>query len=399
MPKRRELRMESASTTWSLLLIVSVVWIGYVVAGYPLLAILLGRMARRAAPVSGPETVPFVSVVIAAHNEVRAIEARLHDVFASGHPRERLEVIVASDGSSDGTETICGAVFGDAVVLLRSLQRVGKTKMLDEAVQYAKGDLLVFTDATTRFRPGTMQSLLAPFNDPLVGCSAGRLAYAHRRADGAGLHDTFRSIEDLVRSSEAAFGYVPSVSGALHAMRRDLYRSARADATRDLLDPAQVVALGRRVAFDPDCVADEIGPTTAAESIRSRARMTLRGLTALPTALVMLTGAGRWVAVWQLVSHKLLRWLLWIPAGLAWLSHFAIALVDPAWVLLFVLHSALWAASVTGALLAVRGVGGGVASAIGFPVLTLVPMALATIDWCRGRRAALWQTDRASDPS
>jgi len=373
---------------------ISFAWIAYVVAVFPVIVQLLGGKRRATPRQAAPGVQPLVSVVIAVHNEQDEIEARLRNVLAAGLPKDRVELVVSSDGSTDRTDEICRNFDEAPVVLVRSILRRGKTPALDAAVQRSSGEILVFSDATTRFRPDTLALVAAAFADPTVGCVGGFVRYRDRRADGAGLHARFRRHEDRTRSAEAALGYVPSVSGAIHALRRGVYQPVAPEATRDLVDPAQAVAGGFRVVLLPDCLVDECGPSRASESARARVRMTLRGFASLPSVLGALAGARRWIAIWQLLSHKVLRWLLWIPLLLAILAHAWLATQDPTWASLWTIHAGLWLVSVAAACTAWLGSTSGLAQVAGYPVVQIGSMAYATLRWCLGGSAARWRPDR-----
>ncbi len=159
----------SALLFWTAILLLA-----YAYAGFPLLVIAVGRFRGR--PVrTGPVT-PRLSVIIAAYNEECGIAARLDNVLACDYPADQLEIIVASDGSTDATEDIVSA-YANWRVRLLALPRRGKIRALDEAVRCARGEVLVFSDANIHFHPGALRALAANFADPAVGGVAGHSAY------------------------------------------------------------------------------------------------------------------------------------------------------------------------------------------------------------------------------
>src|SRR2546422_1037504 len=155
----------------------------YVYAGSPCLIFLLARLRPR--PVRKAPVLPTVSFIVAAYNEERVIAAKLENTLALDYPAERLEVMVVSDGSTDATEEIVRTRFAGRVKLL-ALPRQGKTLAQNQAVAIATGEIVVFSDATTVYQPGSLRALVANFADPEVGCVTGTTIYATERAAAVG---------------------------------------------------------------------------------------------------------------------------------------------------------------------------------------------------------------------
>ena len=160
----------------------------YIFVGYPLLVKLVGAFYRR--PVIKRDIAPVVSVIIAAHNEEQVIAEKLDNLLGSDYPAGRLEILVASDGSTDATETIVGRYAPQGVRLL-ILTRCGKLMALNQAVANAQGEILVFTDANTFFEPYAVRRLVSNFADPEVGGVCGNKQYRRMRSgDSAGAGET-----------------------------------------------------------------------------------------------------------------------------------------------------------------------------------------------------------------
>src|SRR5215467_7999590 len=150
--------------------------IALIYAGYPALMFALRLMLRR--PVRRDDITPRVSVIIAAYNEERDIAAKLKNTLALDYPRERMEIIVASDCSTDRTDEIVRSFSAQGVILYRQPERFGKTVAQNRAVKASSGEILVFSDATTICESGAIRKIVRNFADPEVGCVAGQLIYA-----------------------------------------------------------------------------------------------------------------------------------------------------------------------------------------------------------------------------
>jgi len=153
----------------------SVALLLYTYAGYPLLLALVSRLRPRA--IRRAEGTPGVSVIITAYNEERDLYAKLENTLALDYPADQLEIIVASDCSTDRTDEIARAFEARGVRLLRQPERLGKTAAQNAAVEQARGDILLFSDATTLYWPNALRAMIPNFADSTVGCVAGRLVY------------------------------------------------------------------------------------------------------------------------------------------------------------------------------------------------------------------------------
>src|SRR5437870_111415 len=149
--------------------------LGYTYAGYPLLLAVASQLRSR--PVRRADWIPTVSVIITAYNEEQALAAKLANTLMLDYPKEKLEIIVASDCSTDRTDAIAREFAPLGVRLHRQPQRLGKTAAQNAAVELARGEILLFSDATTLYRPDVLRAMMPDFADPTVGCVAGQLLY------------------------------------------------------------------------------------------------------------------------------------------------------------------------------------------------------------------------------
>jgi cellulose synthase/poly-beta-1,6-N-acetylglucosamine synthase-like glycosyltransferase len=296
---------------WSSLFLVLYPW-----AVYPLLVAVLGLLRPRR--VRRAKQLPMVTVLIPAHNEEHAIEATVANKLAQDYPRERLQVLVVSDGSSDGTDAVVQGMAGAGVELVRQEPRRGKAAALNLAVRQARGDVLVFSDANSSFAPDTVRLLCENFADPTVGYVTGRLVHLGERGTGSGASSGYTRYENLLRSWETRFHSVIGVNGGVDAMRRDQYLDVPPHLPADLVLPLQVLGRGHRVVYDERAESAEEANAEEAREFRVRVRGALRGLQALLHMSHLLDPQRHPRAAFCLWSHKLLRYptVLLLPVAL-----------------------------------------------------------------------------------
>jgi len=363
---------------------------------YPLALWLRARWAPR--PVASADWTPSVSLVVCAHDEAKSIAAKLENALALDYPRERLEICLASDGSSDGTVEIARRFEARGVRVL-DLPRRGKAHALDAAVQATRGEVLAFSDANSEWQPGALRALVRPLADDSVGGVAGDQRYRRREgpADGAAFGErSYWSFDRWQKQWQSEAGSVVSATGAIYAVRRSLYEPPPPDATDDFMVSTGVVARGRRLVFAPDAVAFEPPARNGAGEFRRKLRVVTRGLRAVAYRRALLDPFRFGAYALELLLHKLWRRLTWIPL-----------------LGLLTLAPACWAEG--GALAGVASaVVGGVALGVAglalpalarwkpvalaaYVVMVQAACALACVDLVRGRRVSHWEPERARD--
>ena len=223
--------------------------------GYPLLLMVWG-MGKSATPVRVYAN-PKVTIVIAAWNEARHIAARIDNCLQQIYPSEMLEIVVVSDGSTDETSSIVRSFASKGVSLVELETRMGKAVALNVGVAAAHGEIVVFADARQSFSPTAVRELVANFADALVGAVSGELILesnsAGPTAEGVGLYWT---IEKWIRQKEAAIDSIVGATGAIYAIRRDLFEALPPGTILDdLLTPMRIVMQGYRVVFEGRALA------------------------------------------------------------------------------------------------------------------------------------------------
>jgi len=267
---------------------------------YPVV-LRLAALFVRAPSDPPPLEPPFLSVIIPCHNEAAHLRAKLDDLRAADYPKDRLEVVVVSDGSDDDTAAVAERAGGVRVIAWP--ERRGKPAAMNAGARAAAGDILVFTDANARIPLQSLRELAAPFADARVGAVCGEQVVTR----GAAPERAYWRLEGVLKRWEAAVGSVVGADGSLYAVRRELYRPVPEDRLimDDFYVSLEVVAAGRRLAYVPQAVAYEDALEDEGREFKRKARIMAGSLGALGAL-----SAGVWRHLgFQLFSHKILRWL------------------------------------------------------------------------------------------
>jgi cellulose synthase/poly-beta-1,6-N-acetylglucosamine synthase-like glycosyltransferase len=285
----------------------SVAGIVHTHVGYPLTLRALSRLrGEEAAPTptaDGGAEPPLVSLVIAAFDEEEVIEAKLANALELDYPRERLEVIVASDGSGDAT--VERARAGGADVIL-DLPRGGKMAAQNAAVERARGEIVAFSDANSVWEPASLRALVAAFEDPRVGYAAGRVEFVDPAGDNE--EGAYWRLENSIRELESGLGGITAGNGAIYAVRRNAYRFLPASRSHDLSFPFELRRDGwRSVDVAGARASEKMVPSIEGEFARKRRMMI--GLPDIVIADRMWDLRGYGLAFgYEIVSHRLLRY-------------------------------------------------------------------------------------------
>ena len=284
---------------------ISVAAILYTYIGYPVIVWMLARLRRR--EVFKADIVPSVSVVLACHNEQGNIEARIKNLLECDYPRDLLEIVIVSDGSTDFTAEIARRHASDRIRLFAYEQQKGKATALNIGVEIAKGEIILFADARQSFEPRAIKELAANFADPSVGAASGELlldgAGGSSVGEGVGLYWKY---EKWIRKSESRFSSVIGATGAIYAIRRELWQPLP-DSTilDDVYTPMGIALGGRRVVFEEKARAHDRAIESTGHEFARKVR-TLTGnyqLCQLMPRLLFPNSA----LLFQFYSHKLMR--------------------------------------------------------------------------------------------
>ncbi len=299
--------------------------LGYVYVGYPLLAWLVGRLFPK--PVRAGACEPTVTVLITAFNEASSIRGKIDNTLKLDYPADKLEILVASDGSTDETDEIVREFASREVKLFRQEGRVGKTATQNNAVRQASGEIILFSDATTIYREDSLKALLPAFADETVGCVAGRLVYRDPEMSNVGKGARgYWGYETQLKMSESRACSLIGASGCIYAVRRSAYEPMYAEACSDFLISSVLYRKGLRTVFEPDAVCYEDTNREAGNELSMRVRVIVQTFTDLWLNRDMMNpGKSGFFAV-ELISHKVLRYAVPLVLIVLLASNFLLAI-------------------------------------------------------------------------
>ncbi|MDZ7804412.1 glycosyltransferase [Thiohalophilus sp.] len=293
------------------LVFLSLFFLLYIYAGYGIVLKTL-CLVRKSFPVDSKfEGAKFrLSVIIAAHNEEDVIENRILNVLECDYPRDSFEVIVASDRSDDRTNEIVRKYEASQVMLVDCQNTTGKSSAQNQAIAHANGDIIVFTDADTRFAPNFLANISAPFSNSAIGAVDGHLLFESDDLSGVATGQGYYwNYELKLRKLETCLGILAVTSGGCFAVRRELLKPLPDDVGEDCIVPLDVVLQDHKVVHARNAVAYDRMEAGINDELRARARMTLRnwiGTWRRARLLNLLLYPGYAFSLW---SHKILRWL------------------------------------------------------------------------------------------
>ena len=365
----------------------------YAYVGYSLVILVLALFVNR--PVRRAPIEPRLTYLITAYNEEKSIRGKLDQVLSLDYPRDLLEIIVASDGSTDGTDDIVRQFGGREVRLVRVEGRVGKTETQNRAVREATGEIIVFSDATTFYERSALRNIVRNYADSSVGAVSGR--YEYRNPTGASIgfgSILFWKYENLIKILQTRIRTITGCCGCIYSVRRGLYEPLPPDIISDLVEPLKILEQGYRIVFEPDAVAHEETTAKTAEEFSMRVRVVTRGMRGLLYMRTLINPLRHGFVSFQLISHKILRWLVPVFLLLLFASNLALLGVSRYYDVAFVLQGAFY-------LMAVLGF---VAERMNFASrLLTVPLYFVTVNaaalvamyqLCKGQKAVTWETVR-----
>lgn len=302
--------MSAAQTVVAVVLWISAGLVLYHYVGYPLLIWCLSRTfgRHRPRPVSESGNLPRVTLLIAAHNEEADIEKRLRSALAMDYPPEHLEIVVASDGSTDATGAIVRRFADRGVRLLDYPVRRGKAAVLNAAFAEVRGDIVLLSDANTFIDREAVGRLVRWFDDPSVGVVCGRLILTDPRT-GRNVDSLYWKYETFLKRCEGRLGALLGANGAIYALRRRLYQALPG---QTLVDDFVIPLLARlrtgcSIVYDYYAVAREETPAHLGCEFHRRSRIGAGGFQSIGLLYPLLHPRQGWAAL-AFLSHKILRW-------------------------------------------------------------------------------------------
>ncbi len=304
---------------------------------YPVILWVMTKFINK--PVNKKDITPTVSLLITAYNEEKGIRQKLEDSLELDYPKDKLEILVASDCSSDRTDDIVKEFEDRGVRLYRINKRRGKTAAQNNAVAAATGDILVFSDATTKYKPDVIRKLVRNFNDEEVGCVSGDLIYTTDQdeimGEGGKLYWNY---ESWIKQMESSLGAILGATGCIYAMRKVLYRPFHEDDISDFvspmkliieksnldddfLNPMKIYVRGIRSVMEPEAISYEKTTNNLKEEFKMRSRVMTRALSGLMHFAKILDPFKYPQYSFQLISHKIFKWLIPVFMTMIFLSN------------------------------------------------------------------------------
>lgn len=279
----------------------------YVYVGYPLVVYLVSVVFPR--QIKRGEIEPSVTILITAFNEEQDIRQKIENTLKIEYPAEKLEILVASDGSTDRTDAIAREFASSGVRLFRQEGRVGKTVTQNNAVAVANGEIILFSDATTVYDPDVLRKVLPAFADETVGCVAGRLVYVDAAETNVGKGArSYWNYETFIKIAESSACSLIGASGCLYAVRKAAYQPMYAEACSDFLICTTLYRQGLRSVFEPSAVCFEDTNRRPGDEMQMRVRVISQTFTDLWRNLDMMNPLRSGFYAIQLISHKVLRY-------------------------------------------------------------------------------------------
>jgi cellulose synthase/poly-beta-1,6-N-acetylglucosamine synthase-like glycosyltransferase len=354
----------------------------YTHLGYPLVLRLLVATRRRPTLAPGVwEELPHVSLIVAAYDEEEVIEAKVANALALDYPRERLQLIVASDGSTDATVERAREAGADLVL---ELPRGGKLAAQNAAAEQASGEILAFSDANSLWREDALRHLVEPFADATVGYACGEVRFSD--PEGENLEGAYWRYEMAVREMESGLAGVTAGNGAIYAVRASAYVPLGPSGSHDLSFPFALAKKGARSLYVPWARADEkMTPTLEGEFARKRRMMA--GLWDIVVGEKMISPRGYSAAyAFEIASHRLLRYLSPFLHVVAFVANLLLLDQGTIYVVAYGLQLALFATAILGGQFRIR-----LFLVARYYVLTTLSIAAGFWDRLRQGPPAAWE--------
>jgi cellulose synthase/poly-beta-1,6-N-acetylglucosamine synthase-like glycosyltransferase len=365
----------------------------YTYAGYPLLVWVVSQLHPRR--IHRGEGEPSITIIITAYNEERDLKAKLENTLALDYPRELLEIVVASDCSTDHTDEIAREFSASGVKLIRQPQRFGKTAAQNRAVETAAGEIIVFSDATSHYEANVLRAIVPNFSDASVGCVAGQLVYIDKTDSEVGRGaQSYWSYESFLRRHESRACSLIGAPGCLYAVRKSAYVPLYHEACSDFIIATKMVEQGLRAVYEPAAICTEETNRRTRDEFKMRVRVIAQTLTDLWRHRPMMNPFRSGFYAVELFSHKVMRYAvpLFLFAALA--SSAALAFRAKLFLALMIAQLAFYFSAVVGLLLERSGVRYRLLSLPHYFVLANLASVFAFHKFLNGHRYATWEPMR-----
>ncbi len=338
---------------------------------------------------------PNVTVLITAYNEEKDIRAKLENTLQIDYPKENLEILVASDGSTDKTDEIVREFSARGVKLFHQEGRVGKTVTQNNAVEKTFGEIILFSDATTMYQSDVLNVMLPNFADETVGCVAGKLVYVDSSASGVGQGaKSYWNYETFIKENESRACSLIGASGCLYAVRQSAYQPMYAEACSDFLICTILYRQGLRSVYEPNAVCFEETNQRTDKEMQMRVRVISQTFTDLWRNREMMNPLKSGFYAIELISHKVLRYAVPVFLIAAFISSAVLIFSSFFYEIVFLLQTAFYFIAFLGWILE-KSVGKiGIFAIPHYFVLANLASVLGFYKFLRGERYASWDPIR-----
>jgi cellulose synthase/poly-beta-1,6-N-acetylglucosamine synthase-like glycosyltransferase len=291
--------------------LLSISTILYVYVGYPIVLQLLSLLLKTKPTRKDEMLIPEVSLIISCYNEVDVVKEKIENSLAIDYPKDKLKIIIVSDGSDDGTDEIAQEYSTQGIVLIRQEGRLGKTSAINMAMEQVTSEIVVFSDANAMYETNAIKKLVRNFTDETVGYVVGAALYTDGKTSAAAAsEDIYWRYEIKLKTLESRLHSVVGGDGAIYAIRRDLFIELDAKDINDFVNPLQIIAQGYRGVFDAEanCLEETAGDFS--KEAKRKQRIVNRSFRGLMKVKEVMNPFKFGFFSFEVISHKLLRWLI-----------------------------------------------------------------------------------------
>lgn len=320
----------------------SIIAIVYTYFGYPAILYFMSRIIKSKNLAPDETYRPHVTLIITAHNEEKRIRKKIENTLAIEYPRDRLEVLVASDASTDRTDDMVRDYAEKGIRLVRAPERKGKEFAQKCAIEQAKGDVIVFSDVATMIEPGGLKKIVSNFSDPGIGCVSSEDRFVDDKGNVSG-EGAYVRYEMWLRSLETRVNSLVGLSGSFFAARKDVCREWPTSIPSDFNTLLNSMRIGLRGISDPESIGIYANIKDEKREFDRKVRTITRGISALMANAGLMNPLRYGIFSWQLTSHKLMRWLVPWLLILALCSNMVMATRRIFYMVIFFLHVLFYA--------------------------------------------------------
>lgn len=280
----------------------------YIYLGYPLLTLIIGML--KTSQIKKDETYrPDVTLVIAAYNEELKIEEKIKNSLNLDYPKEKFDIIIFSDGSTDRTSEIVKKHINNCIKLIELPNRMGKTAGQNIAVESAQGEIIVFSDANAVYQKSAIKKIVRNFSDDSIGGVCGELVYKNQEKSLIGeAEDAYWNYEKFLKKNENNFNAILGANGSIYAIKKDLYIPLNRNIISDFIEPLKILEQGYRFLYEPEALSFEPSNFNFIQEYNRKKRIVNRSFYSLFVHREFLNPLNQPLLSFQLFSHKILRW-------------------------------------------------------------------------------------------